>query len=86
MIKARCGLMEREILRLEITNMDLKATLFVTAYTTPRQVSPDVTKAPRPCFVLQTETDSKFFQNAFSVGNVRPTHHLIQHRLVLKKE
>jgi hypothetical protein len=34
---------ETEILHLEITNTDLKATLFATAYTTPRQVSPDVT-------------------------------------------
>jgi len=31
------------MLRLEITNVDLKATLFATVYTTPQQVSPDVT-------------------------------------------
>lgn len=32
----------------------------------------------------QTEMDSKFLRNAFSAGNIRPTH-LIQHRLLLKK-
>jgi hypothetical protein len=31
-----------EELRAEITNMDLKATLFATVYTTPRRLSPDV--------------------------------------------
>jgi hypothetical protein len=36
------------MLRVEITNMDLKTTLFATAYSTPQQVSPDVTdKGPR---------------------------------------
>jgi hypothetical protein len=31
------------MLHVEITNMDLKATLLATAYTTPQQVSLDVT-------------------------------------------
>ena len=40
----RCRQVEINILRLEITNMDLKAPSFVTAYTSPRQVFPDVTE------------------------------------------